>query len=548
MPNEITVLVPSAVFGHVAFCEVGKPSVLATSPDGLLAVGGDLGWPQWNGFDIRSGPVNGTGPLRGWNRCGIYDAGANCLALVPSRWPINCAGFNPDGTVLAIGTGSYDGGYCFEGELLIIDPIGGGYRSVLESKREVLHIEWVDLHHLRIVVSPAYEEGEPQEPSVFTLVADDWSGVPERSLSLASTPRYLHAFERREQTTVDEMLEQVALKARRSFGNRRLIWAVEATDFGVLAALEGVELEAWERSGKLRYRLESDGRGRQIERLDERSVVTNVEPNWGSAGSGFERYPSVVRVVDVDAGRVLSLLPTDAPVVATSASGVTLLRASDGWRTPDAEAWVYCTADGSERDGVELGRYDLFNHYFAIRRSPCLLALQGGPDRAWSPRPAVGKWVVRLTPRTVGGRRSLSIERLFALEWDGARDGHLMGGPGVFVEDERGQAIVHSGHIHNGAGLQPGDAFVVRRRYPGGELIWQYRTDCQATGVDEANGTVVVAFADGRVVRLDSGTGEVLRAEELRVDGHRVVPLSLCCATGGEIYIGTMDGRILVVE
>jgi hypothetical protein len=543
VPTESTDLVPTAVFGRTAFCEIGTPSALATSSNGLLAVGGSLGPAQWNGFDMGAGPVNGTGPLRGWNRCGVYGADATCLALVPSRWPVRCASFNAEGSLLAIGTGSYDGGYCFEGELLIIDLTSGGCRSVLESSREVLEVEWIDSQRIRVVVSPAYEEDEPQEPSEFTLLADDWSSVPRRSIAFAADPRYLVAYEPSKPDDVARALAQIASDAGLPFGSRRQVWAVEATDFGVLAALEGVELEAWESSGALRYRREADGRGRQIERPDAQSAVTNVEPRWGGPQTGFERSPSVVNVVDVATGRTVAPLITDAPMVVTSAGGMTLLRASDAWRKSGDRSWVTDEPNGSARTDVPLDGYDLFNHYFAIRRAPHLLALQGGSDR-----PSADKWVVRLAQRRAAWRKSIAMERLFALEWDRERNGHLMGGPGVFVDDASGQAIVHSGRIHNGAGLLAGNAFVVHRRYPSGEVSWHYRADCQATSVDEVDGTVVVAFADGRIVRLDVGTGDVLRTQELRVDGHSVVPLSLCCAPGVGTYIGTMDGRILLVE
>ena len=543
MATNRTELVPAAVFGHSAFCEVGEPSVLAVSRDGMLAVGGTLGLPQWNGFDVRASPVNGTGPVRGWNRCGVYGPDATCIALVPTRWPIRTAAFSEDGSLLVVGTGSYDGGYCFEGELLIVDPLSGDARSVLEARREVLGAEWVDSRQIRVVVSPAYEEGEPQEPSEFTLFADDWSTVPARSIPLSSAHRYLPGYAPESSTGVRSALQRAASQAGLDYELRRQVWAVESTDFGVLAALEGVELEAWERSGSLRYRRDTTGRGRQIERHSSRTVLTNVEPPWGGPATGFERLPSVVNLVDVASGESISSISTDAPVVVTAAEGRALLRGTDGWGARSDRSWIVGGVNWSTSFDVPLAGYDLFNHYFSVRKAPAVFALEGARGRASS-----DKWVVRVGPEPSASTGPPVVDRLFALEWDRARDGQLMGGPGVFVDDGDGPAIIHSGWVHNGAGLLPGNAFVVRRRYPDGELRWQHHADCQATALDESNGMVLVAFADGRIVRLDAATGVVVQTHDLRVFGHSVVPLSLCCTTTGDVYIGTMDGRVLVVN
>jgi hypothetical protein len=528
---------PTAAFGDLAYCEVGTPSVVVIGSDGLVAVGGSLGPAQWNGEDVGSAPVRRSGSLRGWYRLGLFDAATACVALVDSHWPITCAAFSPGGDLLAIGAGSYDGGYCFEGELIILDVATGSRVSVLARPREVLDVEWLDSRRIRIVVSQAFEEFEPQQPSTFTVVADDWRTLTERSIDLGGDPVYLEAFVRPPTTDVDTALVRLAYGAGREFGHRRQVWAVETVNFGVVAALDQVELEGWDRLGTLRYRRETVGQERQIISAAPNAVLTNVEPLRLYRSPS---QPSLVNVVNVDSGEVVNNVKVAGPCVVTSAAGLTLVRSTDH-RNQQWPSLVFEGLNAADASPVDVGGYDLFNHYFSIRRAPSVLALRGSTERSYE-----NKWVVRITKDSSRKGRTV-VEPLFALEWDEARDGQLFGGPGVYINDEAGAAIVHAGHVHNGQGLLPGNAFVVRRRYPTGQMLWTFPMDCQATGVDEAEGIVHVALIDGRVVRLDAATGRLLSSRYLEVNGHGCIPLSTACASAGEFYIGTIDGRILLV-
>ncbi|HWS32422.1 MAG TPA: hypothetical protein VN408_06730, partial [Actinoplanes sp.] len=184
---------------------------------------------------------------------------------------------------------------------------------------------------------------------------------------------------------------------------------------------------------------------------------------------------------------------------------------------------------------VQLGRYDLFNHYFDIRYAPDLLLLQGPGDE-----PHQDKCVV-----AVDTRRRPRVRRLFPLEWDSSRGGHLFGGCGAYLNDRAGPAVVHAGTVHDGAGLLPGNAFVTRRAYPTGEPQWVFTADHQATALDVDGDFVYVAFNSGELVVLRAEDGAVQVRQQLRVNGHRVVPLSLACAGANRLAIGTLDGRVL---
>ena len=96
-------------------------------------------------------------------------------------------------------------------------------------------------------------------------------------------------------------------------------------------------------------------------------------------------------------------------------------------------------------------------------------------------------------------------------------------------------------------GLQVGAAFVIRRSYPDGALLWDQRQDSQAVGVACADGLVYVALISGELLAYDAATGALRHKSQLEVDGHPVAPLSLACFASRCVLVGTMDGRILKV-
>ena len=197
------------------------------------------------------------------------------------------------------------------------------------------------------------------------------------------------------------------------------------------------------------------------------------------------------------------------------------------------------STSGRRLGEVQLGRYDLFNHYFAVRGAAHLFVLDGDEPRPWE-----AKYVTEVVDAPGG---QWTARRLFSLAW---RPGdHVYGGPGVWVADRTGKSIVHAGEVHDGAGLLPGNAFVVRRGYPDGTLHWHVGLDNQVVALDEHSGRIVAATNLGEIFVLNALDGSVLaRQERLYVAGKPVVPLSLAMASTERIWIGTLDGRVLQAE
>ncbi|TQJ55340.1 hypothetical protein [Streptomyces sp. SLBN-115] len=109
-------------------------------------------------------------------------------ALIRSRFPVHALAFHPRSPLLAIGTGRYDGGYFFEGELLLLHLKTGVVASLIENGfgRQVLGLEWLDERSLRVLVAPPddwQDEAAHENGHVAVVDRVDWTAVPARSLS-----------------------------------------------------------------------------------------------------------------------------------------------------------------------------------------------------------------------------------------------------------------------------------------------------------------------------------------------------------------------------
>ncbi|MGW5505813.1 hypothetical protein [Streptomyces sp. SS52] len=154
-----------------AFLGVGDPfQVVHDEQRGLLAVAGT---PTHG----RATPV------------AVYDSRSfTRRALVRSRFPVHALAFHPRRPLLAVGTGKYDGGYFFEGELLLVHLKSDAVASLIENEfgRQVLGLEWLDERTLRVLMAPPddwQDEAAHEYGHVAAVDRADWAAVPARSLS-----------------------------------------------------------------------------------------------------------------------------------------------------------------------------------------------------------------------------------------------------------------------------------------------------------------------------------------------------------------------------
>ena len=186
-----------------------------------------------------------------------------------THWPVNALAFHPTLPLLAIGSGAYDGGWSYEGELLMLDLTTGSTVSLLHHPREVRRITWRDQETLDLVLAIPCEEDEKRFGTTSlacSIRRDDWDRATARMLDMPyGEEPYADAAETDPAGAV-AAIERHCAEQGRAWMPRTAVWAVQAlTDGRILAALDGVALECWTpASENCSWRVPADGTGYQV--------------------------------------------------------------------------------------------------------------------------------------------------------------------------------------------------------------------------------------------------------------------------------------------
>lgn len=496
------------ILGDRPFAEVGDPTLAVDDERRrLLAVAGT------HTAVAGMHEFGSTAPI------GVYSTDdLACRALLRARYPVHAMAFHPALPLLVAGTGSYDGGYFFEGELLLLDLETGMPTSLIEHElgRQVLGLEWLNEQELRVLMAPpddwqdkvAWVEGH-----VAVLRRPDWRAVPPRSVTAydLAGPRVTAP-----RPDGREDARQRVSSLSTDWGPRCNVRAVEELSDGrTLATLDGIQLESWLPSGQRQWAVPDDEGGRDLViAADERSAwVGLVRPEW-------EKRPQSVVRLSLEDGAQLDHLTPSAPV--------SLVRCTDG-----LPALAPAGSTG-ERSRLRIRRGSRI--YF---RETVSEEGEWNPERkeTWLAAADLEAMPVAERPREptkVKGRR------LFPYSWTPGET-HFAG-PGVETADG---GLVHAGTVYHGHGLQPDGSFVVRREPTNGEPTWVFRTDRKATDLDCDAETIYVTYDDGEIVGLDLHDGTVRWRRHLVVAAVPAVATALTLTEPGRLLIGTSDGRLL---
>nr|BFE58519.1 hypothetical protein GCM10020063_030450 [Dactylosporangium thailandense] len=447
----------------------------------------------------------------------VYNTGdLSCRAVLRSRYPVHALAFHPTLPLLAVGTGKYDGGYFFEGELLVLDLEMSATVSMFEDElgREVLGLEWLDDQALRLLMAPPDDWQDRAawiEGHVAVVRRDNW-----RTLGPASIGSGELAGPRVPAPRPDGRAEARAAVRRFSDDGepRRNVRAVEELPDGrVLAALSDVAVECWLPSGEAQWRVPDDngpdsGGLDLVVAPDEQSVwVGLVRPHWQ------EPPQLLVRCSLADGSRLDEFSPRHP---------YALVQCSDGLPA------VASAGDVPQLHRLRVRRGRRIYVREVERTSASVLA----PRVAWLSAADPEPPAIDGRPRETGGLR-----RLFPYSWV-PNESHFAG-PGVEISEG---SLVCAGTVYDGRGLQPGGSFVVRRDLTTGSPHWTFRTDSLATDLDASTDTAYVAYRDGEIVALDLDDGHLRWRWRLR----GIFPTALTVAGADRLLVGTSDGRILV--
>ncbi|OKJ01146.1 hypothetical protein [Kitasatospora sp. CB01950] len=120
---------------------------------------------------------------------GLFETGARprLLRRTDCPYPVHALAFHPSKPLLAVGIGDYDGGYHFEGQLLLLGLDNGTERAMFAHDwgRQVLAAEWLDDTRLRLHLAPHddyKDDAAHREAHVVVLECPDWVSALGRTV------------------------------------------------------------------------------------------------------------------------------------------------------------------------------------------------------------------------------------------------------------------------------------------------------------------------------------------------------------------------------
>jgi hypothetical protein len=530
-------LVRRGVLGKSTFEYSGTPTALAWGPEKtVLAVGSHFHPVGWSGYTIER--------LEGCYRVALYDAQSlKCLTATDTiRSPVNDLAFHPTLPLLAIGTGRYDGGCFFGGDLVLWDfqrqKIGG----VLTSSRMVVSCAFSGAGNaLELGLRPVTDddfEGDAQEIVLEGRAErgswptdERWLEVDSLSLRLKREPN------RTEDLSVEQkrLAEQIGLR----WEQRLRAWGIGWAGGDIVSCGARLAFERWSPDGERVARLDDPLDGVQLAVSGDHALVSFYRLDLARRELASE---GALTRIDLRTNQRQDVAGIDYPVaMASDSHGNVLLREASIPPRQRPQRDHVLAGDGT-LEHLDLGEYDCFNHYLPAFDADGLYAIQTWPERK-KPMDPIKKWLcaVDATP--------LEIKRLFPHEWNSERKAHLFSHGGCYVEYKDVRALLLLTTVHHYDALHPVEGLVTLRELPEGRARWEQpvTTEMSWAGFMPEAGVVIVATADLRLLVYAVETGDLLQ-EEFASTPHTGQIVLSGAVNGRRVAFGTIDGSILVYE
>ncbi len=464
------------------------------------------------------------------------------------RYPVNDVAFHPTEPTAAIATGSYDGGWMFDGELIVWNSETGQHSTVIGPIPEVVRCVFSsDGSHIIAFVRPWTEESPEHLDDPFdsfyevlaSYEAEIFEGVfnkesiaqqisaqhPKSSADMASDSRLPVRVEDPE----DAVRRAFKLETIRT---RPAVWDVAWLDIDRIGLVhDDCQLEVLGPDGTTKQEIRGTSYGSEI--LKAEQFLVHAVLIKESAEGWLERLGS--QILKYDGSTLTEKVFFEGDFAfSISRDGRILGRRSRGYEDKTGQLDVLGTSDLDRWSRHDFGHYDVFNHFLRVDGSPYLFSLQGTP-----PGSHERKYLCTIGPDG-------SLNRLWPVSPD--RSHHAMDCAGAYVADSHGESLILSGRYHNPNPSRAYSGFICRRGLETGKEIWCHQTRANATAIKSipSRDIIVVTFLNGEIAAIESTSGKILQWSEFRPDGQLSVIFSFD-VSDQKIVIGTMDGRVGII-
>ncbi|MEM8794569.1 MAG: WD40 repeat domain-containing protein [Pseudomonadota bacterium] len=498
-------------------------------------------------------------------RLGLYRKGHRhpFAAFERHAFPVNDVAFHPDLPVLAIGAGSYDGGWSFDGELLLWNWKTNEIFHPMGQTPEISRVAFSEGGDTVLAYAGPWDEGLGEDdPSLgdihdlyFLLSAPFTGDVPKDGDESSFAQLQIQHQNPVSGKTVEADMRFAPKEDDIPGALSKLCGS------GTLKTRSPIWDVAWFPDREIGF-VHDDCLLQTVRLDDERTNVLKGAGHGCEVFGGSDPIVHVTILIGEDAwppafhtklyryakgGLAEMVERPGAHTFSRSAKGSMLGRRDRSvLRLMPLSVRDAIYSNGEWKD-VDLGDYEAINHFLRIDDAPRLFFLKDynlfwQPIDHWVP-PRKRKWFCSLND-------DLTIRRHWQIfEDDGSDASHAMECTFAFLQERSSQSIFVAGEHYRRFSGKKVFCFLYKRDLKSGMEEWRVTLDAAATTlkvIPEAN--VVIAFLlNGKCRVFNQETGARRKDMIFAPDGVSTAIVS-CAVKGRDLLIGTIDGRVALAR
>ncbi|MDZ5472231.1 hypothetical protein SM124_10775 [Bacillus sp. 31A1R] len=467
------------------------------------------------------------------------------IATLDTKYEINEVSFHPSKPIVAIATGSYDGGYLYEGELLIWNYETNTTNRVFEENREVVSARFDDHGDTIVFTLSPRDDQEKREVGLYYIHKTNHihRTIKLSKLPLVATrefkiqPRTMQRNKMIKEETIARLKE---LQPNYEF--RTNIWAVKSlSETEILSSGECHFLEKW-KDGQRECAHTLYARGVQILfSSDEKTIFVNTEAVKLHPEFKFEVPDYYLISFDTKTLQPLHQTSLQRPTVVTMNKENNVLLKS-----------VYDSTFGRDKDILMNGDHTILQEWDANKPIGYLRA--NGKSHFYfltseKKRGNTSYQIWELDSVTFEQKELVTVTVPPQIQNREKAELFLRVDESFLLEDEDGPAFIIAAKVYPLGGSIEDCHYISRMDSFNGENLWVTRVTGQILSMCEVKAYNLIIFStdDGQLGILSSKTGELIDLISVEIEGSNTMVLSID-VRDNKIVAGTIDGHILCYQ
>ena len=443
-----------------------------------------------------------------------------------ARYPINHVAFHPEKTWVLIATGSYDGGYFYEGELILWNYTQNDYKSLLTDTREVTSCQFI-AGMIEFTISPIDDETDTFQSETYTIAESTKFPVHLTECKKIATTSYEGSpYDETNQVSLIQQINEYAKQHDKTYVPSYMAWDMVFINEHTLAVgLNNGIVEIWdiEKASYQTIKLAPQGSCTQLFYDPDLNNLTVNIASWDHFPDGNR---AVVYQIDLNTYKAKQVFSGNT-ILSKNKSGLFLGRQTNFQRKADCD--ILFNAEFAIIWKKDFGHYDLFNHYIRIDGHEHFFVLIGTPKNQHT-----HKRLIEIEPEKGVIVSEIKID---------PNDKHYMYLCAILLNDH----FVIQAKIYNSNpyAKQSYVLFAINKHTQ--NKIWQYNIPAQVIAFcpSSTDQQIIASLTNGEIWIIDILTGETIK--KLNKTNPCGFPLSLA-RNKNKLAIGYDDGTVELLQ